>query len=970
MPKRKIYSKLILIIITMMMTEKLSATYTMKTYPNDPLHTKIYTLQNGLTVYLSEFKDKPRIQTYIAVKAGSKFDPKETTGLAHYLEHMMFKGTPEYGTADWSKEKLLLDELSRLFELHKNAATELEKTAIYQQIDSVSFEASKYAVPNEYDKMATSIGCKGTNAYTSNDQTVYVNDIPNNEIEKWCFLESERFQHLTLRLFHTELETVYEEFNRSQDNDQRWSLAKVWEGLLPNHPYGTQTTIGLGEHLKNPSMVNIHQYFDTYYRPNNVAICMSGDFNADEVIKVIDKYFGGWKPGPLPVLSFPPPPVITSPIIKETFGQQPEHLFIGYLFKGEGTQDALYLKMLDMLLSNGKTGLIDVDINQKQKTLEARCSPQILNDYSFLLLYGKPRNGQTMEEVKDLLIGEIDKLKAGNFSQEDMKAVITNLKYQDMKSIETNSSRASRLVDVFVSGVDYQKSLNEIDELSKITKEQLLKFANDHLQNNYVVSYKRKGDDTERHKVDKPKITPVVINRDTSSAFAKQFNTMVESKTLPVFLDFKKEIQATTINKNIPIEYIQNTLNKTFSLTYIFDMGSWNNKDISIACSYFKYLGTDKYSIEALKNELFRLGLNFDVVCYPRQIRINLSGLEENATQGLSLVEHIITHIQPDRKVYETMVSDILKSRANNKLDKNIILQTMMSDYVRFGENSPAKYIYSEAELKEMDDVKLLNEIKNIFNYKHRLFYFGQKTLPEVVTMVEANHHTNPLLSDYPAQIKFEARDINQPEVYFYNYDMVQAEILLINKDEPNNPSLTAANSVLNEYFGSGLSSIVFQEIREQKALAYSAYCIGMTPAYATDCHFTQAYIGTQADKVKDALPTLQALMNNMPRVQKQFENAKESALKKLETDRTTRSDIYWLKEGLANRGITTDYRSEVYAAIQKLTLDDLANYFDQHIKNKKYAIAIIGNRNKLDMNFLQSLGAFKEVNDVEIFGY
>ncbi len=968
--QKKIHFFLILILINMIITEQAKASYTVVSYPNDPLHTKIYTLANGLTVYLSEFKDKPRIQTYIAVKAGSKFDPKETTGLAHYLEHMMFKGTPAYGTENWVKEKAQLDELSRLFELHKNVKTEEEKTAVYKQIDSASYEASKFAIPNEYDKMATSIGCKGTNAYTSNDQTVYVNDIPNNEIEKWCMLESERFQHLVLRLFHTELETVYEEFNRSQDNDQRWSLAKVWEGLLPNHPYGTQTTIGVGAHLKNPSMVNIHNYFDTYYRPNNMAICMSGDFNSDEVIKLIDKYFGGWKPGVLPVLSFPAAPVITSPIVKETFGQQPEHLYIGYLFKGEGTQDAIYLQMLDMLLSNGKTGLIDVNINQKQKTLEARCSPQILNDYSFLMLYGKPRNGQSMEEVKDLLLAEVEHLKAGDFSQEDMQAVITNMKYQEMKSIETNSSRASHLVDVFVSGEDFQKSLKLIDELSAITKAQLVQFANEHLKNNYVVSYKRKGDDKERHKVDKPKITPVVINRDSTSVFAKSFNAVETHNTSPVFLDFKKEIQSGVIHKTVPIEYIPNTLNKTFSLTYILDMGSWNDKDLSIASSYFRYLGTDKYTLEALKNELFRLGLNFDLACFPRQTRISLSGLEENVVAGIQLIEHMVTDIQPDRKIYETMVADILKSRANNKLDKNIILQTMMSDFVRFGEQSPAKYIYSEAELKAIDDVALLNKLKNIFNYKHRIFYFGQKPLNEVITMLDANHTVATSLKDYPTQLKFIARDINAPEVNFYNYDMVQAEILLISKDEISNPKLTAANSVLNEYFGSGLSSIIFQEIREQKALAYSAYCIGMSPAYKEDYHSTQAYIGTQADKVKDALPTLQALMNNMPRVQAQFENAKESALKKLETDRTTRSDIFWLKEGFSNRGITNDYRNEVYANIQKLTLDDIAAYFDQHIKNKKYAIAIIGNKNKLDMDFLKGLGTFKEVNDLEIFGY
>jgi len=176
---------------------------------NDPLQARIYTLDNGLTVYLSDYKDAPRIQTYIAVRTGSKNDPSDATGLAHYLEHMVFKGTSKMGTSDWKNEKKVLKQISDTYEKRRSATSQSERDKLYKQIDKLSYEASKFAISNEYDKMISSLGAKGTNAYTSVDQTVYVNDIPSTEIEKFLKIEGERFSELVLRLFHTELETVY-----------------------------------------------------------------------------------------------------------------------------------------------------------------------------------------------------------------------------------------------------------------------------------------------------------------------------------------------------------------------------------------------------------------------------------------------------------------------------------------------------------------------------------------------------------------------------------------------------------------------------------------------------------------------------------------------------------------------------------------------------------------------------------------
>ena len=204
---------------------------------NDPMNARIYTLDNGLKVYLSVYKDAPRVQTYIAVRAGSKNDPADATGLAHYLEHMLFKGTDKYGSLDYFEEEPLLEEIEALYEEYRQIDMDdtENRDRLWAQIDSVSGEAAKFAIANEYDKMVSNIGAKGTNAYTSAEATVYVNDIPSNQLEKWLDIESERFRMPVFRLFHTELEAVYEEKNRGLDNDGRKMFEALLEGLFQKH---------------------------------------------------------------------------------------------------------------------------------------------------------------------------------------------------------------------------------------------------------------------------------------------------------------------------------------------------------------------------------------------------------------------------------------------------------------------------------------------------------------------------------------------------------------------------------------------------------------------------------------------------------------------------------------------------------------------------------------------------------------
>ena len=309
------------------------------------------------------------MQTYIAVRAGSKNDPADATGLAHYLEHMLFKGTDKYGSLDFEKEKVLIDQIEALYEEYRTIDMDDEenRNRVYAQIDSVSGEAAKFAIANEYDKMVSGIGAKGTNAYTSAESTVYVNDIPSNQLEKWLSIESERFRNPVFRLFHTELEAVYEEKNRGLDNDGRKMFEAMLSGLFQKHTYGTQTTIGTVEHLKNPSLTEIRKYFNKYYVPNNMAICLSGDFDPDQVIVWINEKFGSFERKDDPEFTPGVEEPITSPIIKEVYGPDVERVYLAFRFPGIEERETQVMRLIDMVLSNSQAGLVDLNLNQQQK---------------------------------------------------------------------------------------------------------------------------------------------------------------------------------------------------------------------------------------------------------------------------------------------------------------------------------------------------------------------------------------------------------------------------------------------------------------------------------------------------------------------------------------------------------------------------------------------------------------------------
>lgn len=937
---------------------------------NDPLHARIYTLSNGLKVYISVYKDAPRLYTAIAVRAGSKSDPADNTGLAHYLEHMMFKGTDKYGSLDYQKEKPLLDKIDDLFETYRNTKDEDQRKKIYHQIDSVSGLAAKFAIANEYDKMLASIGAKGTNAFTSNEQTVYVNDIPSNQLEKWLSIEGERFRNPVFRIFHTELEAVYEEKNIGLDNDQE----KMWDalnaGLFKKHPYGTQTTIGTIDHLKNPSLVRIKEYYHKYYIPNNIAICISGDVDPDATIKLINEKFGS-----LPGRQLTPfvPPVenaITAPVVKDVNGPDAESMMMGFRFAGATSQDALMIQLVDKILYNGTAGLIDLNLVQAQKVLSAWSYANIMQDYSEHVMGAEPKEGQTLVQLKDLILAQIEKVKKGEFPDWLLTAIVNNMKLEQTKQYESNYARCMSMVDAFVLGQKWQDKVNDIDQLAKITKNQLMDFVKLNYTNNYAVVYKHTGEDKDVKKVIKPVITPVEVNRDSQSVFLKSIVSTKVKEIEPVFLDFNKDIQQVKVKGNIPLYCTLNSENKTFNLYYITEMGNNSDKKIGVAINYLQYLGTSDRTPDEVKQEFYKLACSFDVFNSADKVYVSLSGLSDNFDAAVTLFEKLLADPKPNPEALTNLVSDIKKKRTDAKLDKETILWEGMQNYGMYGASSPFTNILTNDELNALKPEELCEMIKKLNGYQHHILYYGPVNANDVAITLGTLHKTPFTLSPVPAPKVFEELPNTANTVYVINYDMKQAEILMLSRGDVYDPKLAPQIKMYNEYFGGGMASIVFQDLRESKALAYSTFSNFRTPERKDRHFYNSAYIGTQADKLPEAMKGMTELLNEMPSADNVFNASKDAVLQNYRTSRVTRTNILWNFEGARMLGLDHDIRKDIYDKVTRMSIAEVKAFQQKYIKGHFYNILILGDKNALDMKTLEKYGTVKMLTLEDIFGY
>ncbi|MCB0637698.1 MAG: insulinase family protein, partial [Lewinella sp.] len=627
-----------------------------------------------------------------------------------------------------------------------------------------------------------------------------------------------------------------------------------------------------------------------------LAICLSGELDPDQTIALIDQYFGDWAPDDFPPFTYEEQPPIEQPLRAEVVGQESPFVELGWRIGGGTSDDFMLANLAQHLLHNEQAGLLDRYLNHEQKLLESEAYTWTYEDYAVFGLLGKPREGQSLEEVEQLLLGEAERLGHGDFPDWLLEAALNDMKLGDLRALESNSTRVGALASCFILGLPWSIFVHRYEQLEKITKADVTNWARTNLRpDNFAIIYKKEGTDDSVVKVNKPAMTPVPLQREAISDYARNFLQTEPPRLAPIYADFANGIHRETWQPGLDFHYVHNPYNPTFRLDYIFEMGKSNSLDLALAMILVDYLGTDRFPAADIKDEFFRLGLSMDAYHYNQRCHISLQGLEESLEAGLKLLEHFLAQVQPDQQIWENVVADLLIKRRNQKQDRGTILREAMSSFANYGPDAPFNSRPSAAELQKLDPAVLTDFIHQMHQYQHRIYYFGQQPASEVATLLKKHHRRADQLQTPPPPKPFLQLPTERSQVLFTHFPMVQAEVLMISRGTPHfNLEEYIIHDLFNEYFGYGLSSIVFQEIREAKALAYNTYAYYSSPHRADQAHYLRAYVGTQPDKLTEALPAMLDLMNHMPVVEEAINQARMSMLQRIETDRIPPRKLYW----------------------------------------------------------------------------
>ena len=934
--------------------------------PDDPMAVCGYQLDNGLVVYLSENHESPDFYAEIAVRAGSTYDPPESTGLAHYLEHLLFKGTEHFGTADYEKEKPHLDRITELYEEHYRERDPLRRKELYAAINDASQQAAEYAIPNEFDKMYSLLGAHWINAHTSFEEIVYKTKLPANRLRQWAAIESERFAHPVFRLFQTELEIVYEEKNRSLDN-KNWIIEEaVMAQLFKKHPYGQQSLIGSVEHLKNPSLRNLYRYYADYYVPNNMAIFISGAIDTREAIAVVDENFSGWQKKKL----------AARPRWKEKPLPAPERVDVNYLgeefvlvafrtaaFKHKDFEP---LMVFNSLLGDSQVGLINLNLVIPQKVRGAGSYAYVFNDYGVQFLWGIPKDGQTHKEVEDLLREQIELVKKGAFPQETIKDIITAIAIDYKRDLESNEERVSMMRDSFVSFVSWRYWRTYIARFEKVSKKDIMRVGRAYFGNNYVAGY-RHDKQHDIPAIEKPALAQVSIQTDAQSAFARDVLAMPAQEMKPEFIASEKDYAKFEDGKGPVYYYVKNPFNDLFELTFSFDVGSRHDNKLPVAAALLQKAGTKTLSAQELRRAWYALGCDFSVSVSENRTEISLEGPDKHFKEAVALLFEVLFAPSTDEATLAEFKEIIRQERRDMKKNPAAIMAALKAFHL-YGNESDYLTMLKISELEKMGADELFGALQKLFSLQHTRSYAGRLSFEDVRSVAGEYFKTSAELGAPPEPRIPPVRSPETTEIYFFDKKMAQTSIAIDYGCQEYNEDDTAAAQLFNYYFGGGMSGLVFQELREARALAYAVWANYAFADYRGGRNIMRMGIATQSDKSIEALQAMRSLIVTENLDPERLSQAKESLLNYYQGIKVGFRDVAATVKKWERLGLFPDPRRERFEKIRAMDQETVEDFYRREIAARPQLISIVGDKEKLKMALLEEIGTIVVVGLDDIF--
>lgn len=940
---------------------------------NDKIHQ--YKLDNGLTVILYENHAQPTVFGSVAVRAGSKDDPTDATGLAHYMEHVMFKGTQELGTYNWDAEKPHYDKIIALYEELRASTDETQKAELNKQINEESLKAGKYAIPNEFSNMVQAMGGTGLNAGTGYDFTYYHNSFPPFQIKRWLDLYAHRFINPVFRGFQTELETVYEEKNMYSDNPFRAVTSDFISTVFDTeNPYG-RLILGKTEHLKSPSIKRIYDFYNAFYVPSNMALILSGDINPEEVKPLIEETFGTWQKREIQGVPVIPENVnFTKPIkIKKKLTPYPM-LILGYPGVDVAHEDRYAVNFCARLLTNeNQTGLLDKLVLDGD-LIQASAAHNQFKHAGFVAIQAIPTfdlsqmKFMSLNVVEKLINAEIEKLKNGDFDEWLIDAFKNETIKRHKMGLESPASVGVQLMSGFAYELPLEDFTQYKEQILAITKEDVIKAANKYFTKNHITYLSDIGE-PEKDELKKPNYKPIDPEPGHQSAYAKHFKDIALSEARENFVDFDKDVIKSELAPGVKLFYTPNEQNDIFSLVIKYGAGSAKIPTLDLATSLMNNAGImAQYKPQALKKEYSKLGCSVQFFNNESYLYIILEGNEENLAQACQLLSRTYLLPKLDEKQMDKVKGSVIGMRGIERKEKDSQANAI-KDFMIYGKESPEIKRLSTAEIRALTISDLTGDFIQATHYEASVHFCGKQSIENLVQTLKNN-------LAFPANLKKSDSPVVRPIVdnkkesilFLNNPDARQSEIYLYIKGSDYKNEQEPVIDAFNQYFSGGFNGLVIQELREKRSFAYSAGATYRTPSFPGNPAYQLGYIGTQADKTADAVEEFVKLIKEMPEKPERMENIKNYLVQSSKANRPTFRNLSQSIETWLKKGYSEDPNKLLLPKYEKLSFDDVLNFYNNEIAVKTIKIAIVGNKKEIDMDKLESIATIEKVSVNKLF--
>jgi predicted Zn-dependent peptidase len=928
---------------------------------DDPMGVTVHRLKNGMTVYISTNRQEPELATWIAVRTGSRNDPADSTGLAHYLEHMLFKGTDELGTTDIEAERPHLERIAGLYDRLRKTDDTDARAEIFAAIDRETQATAAWAIPEEGSRIYGALGIGGFNAFTDDDSTVYVADVPSNRLEAWAAVEVERFRDAEFRLFYPELESVYEEKNISLDEpwDRIDEAARL--GLFPVHPYGTQPTLGLVEHLKSPAYGDMVAYFERWYAPNNMAILLVGDVDPATALPVLEHTLGTLVPKRLTEPAKGELRPIEGRVFREVIAEGEESVTIAWRTVSDVDPDEPTMVVLDALMGNETNGLLALELELTQKVPGVYSWASHMREAGYWVAGATAREGQSLEEVEKLLLGVVAKVKAGQIEQATIDAVVLHQDMHDKQRLESNDGRISKLHNAYISRRSWSQMLERDAWLRKVTNADVVKAANQYLGDDRVVVYRKRGK-PELPKIDKPRITPIEMDAARESAFSRKIAAIPAKELEPEWVVEGKHYERRTLSSG-PLLTVHNARNDLFQLMMVVERGHRKDRLLCHAFRLLELSGSGSKSAEALRDELYSLGTNVEFQCGADETTIKVTGLDRHMDASMTLLREWLDGAVFDAETLAALNDNTLSER-RDVLDDPSALDYLLRQHAFYGEASDFKAQPRNRELLAAKPAALAKLIRGFLDYERATYYFGSRSADAAAEALVLGRGTKDPGS-YP---RIEYRAVAKPTIYLLHKDVAKATINLAIPQGPLPRERVPEALTLGQYMDGSMTSLLYLELREARGLAYG--CDGyqsMGGRPGDDWAFIGT-MGTQVDKTVEALQTYLEVIER-PIAEAHLVDVKQAMDQNYRSSRfDPRWVFYWIR-AWDLRGETGDPRPWEWKASGALDVAGLQP-LAATLGSRPALVGILSDRKRIDLAALAKLGEVVEVEVGELTSF